>query len=99
MELQDRERPIRVLIVDDHALVREGTAQLLDGEPDLEVVAQAGTAEQALPQIEALCPDVAIVDVNLPGMSGLELARKVADRCPRVLILIVSAYDDYAYVA
>ena len=99
MEPQDRERPIRVLIVDDHALVREGTAQLLDGEPDLEVVAQAGTAEQALPQIESLCPDVAIVDVNLPGMSGLELARKVADRCPQVLILIVSAYDDYAYVA
>jgi two-component system, NarL family, response regulator DevR len=96
---EDRPGPIRVLIVDDHALVREGTAQLLDAEPDLEVVAQAGTAEQALTQIRSLCPDVALIDVNLPGMSGLELARRVADGCPGVLVLIVSAYDDYAYVA
>ena len=96
---EERPGPIRVLIVDDHALVREGTAQLLDAEPDLEVVAQAGTAEQALVQIHTLCPDVALIDVNLPGMSGLELARKVADGCPDVLVLIVSAYDDYAYVA
>ena len=66
---------MRVLIVDDHALVREGTVQLLDQEPDLEVVANAGTAEDALDVISGLAPDVAVVDVNLPGMSGLALAR------------------------
>lgn len=90
---------IRVVIVDDHALVREGTAQLLEAEPDLEVVGQAGTAEQGLRELERLRPDVALVDVNLPGMSGLELARRAAATLPATRILVVSAYDDYAYVA
>jgi DNA-binding NarL/FixJ family response regulator len=90
---------IRVLIVDDHALVREGTAQLLEAEIDLEVVGQAGTGERAISLIESLRPDVVLIDVNLPGMSGLELARRVTSLCPEVVILIVSAYDDYAYVA
>jgi DNA-binding NarL/FixJ family response regulator len=93
-----RSSPIRVVIVDDHALVREGTAQLLEAEADLEVVGQAGTAEQGLHQLERLRPDVALVDVNLPGISGLELARRAAASYPTVRILIVSAYDDYAYV-
>lgn len=87
-----------MLIVDDHALVREGTVQLLDQEPDLEVVANAGTAEDALDVISGLAPDVAVVDVNLPGMSGLALARIVATRHPHVRILVLSAYDEYAYV-
>src|SRR5450759_5932529 len=93
-----RSSPIRVVIVDDHALVREGTAQLLEAEADLEVVGQAGTAEQGLHQLGRLRPDVALVDVNLPGISGLELARRAAASYPTVRILIVSAYDDYAYV-
>ena len=98
-DLPSRSGPIRVVIVDDHALVREGTAQLLEAEADIEVVGQAGTAEQGLDQLIRFRPDVALVDVNLPGMSGLELARRAAARCPRVRTLIVSAYDDYAYVA
>ena len=98
-DLPSRSRPIRVVIVDDHALVREGTAQLLEAEADIEVVGQAGTAEQGLDQLIRFRPDVALVDVNLPGMSGLELARRAAARCPGVRTLIVSAYDDYAYVA
>lgn len=90
---------IRVVIVDDHALVREGTAQLLEAEPDIEVVGQAGTGEQGLRELERLHPDVALVDVNLPGMSGLELARRAAATLPATRVLVVSAYDDYAYVA
>ncbi len=89
----------RVVIVDDHALVREGTLQLLEQDPGIEVVGHAGTAEEGLSLLDQLGPDVAIVDINLPGMSGLDLARKAGERHRNVRILIVSAYDDYAYVA
>jgi DNA-binding NarL/FixJ family response regulator len=91
--------PVRVVIVDDHALVREGTVQLLKQTPDLEVVGQAGSGEEALSVLELLRPDVALVDVNLPGMSGLDLTRLVAVSLPTMRVLILSAYDDYAYVA
>ncbi|MEX6429347.1 MAG: response regulator [Ferrimicrobium sp.] len=94
----ERSAPIRVVIVEDHALVREGTAQLLNHHDDITVVGQAGSAEQALPLLERTCPDVVIVDVNLPKMNGLALAREITARFPEVEILIVSAYDDYAYV-
>jgi len=89
---------VRVVAVDDHALVREGTLQLLDHEPDIEVVGQAGTAEEGLSVLGRTRPDVALVDVNLPDASGLDLARTAAARYPEVRILLVSAYDDYAYV-
>ena len=90
---------IRVVVVDDHALLREGTAELLDRADDVEVVGQAGTGEEGLRLLERCRPDVALVDVNLPGMSGLELARAAATQHPEVAVLIVSAYDDFAYVA
>ncbi|MFI5035641.1 MAG: response regulator [Acidimicrobiales bacterium] len=91
--------PIRVVIVDDHALVREGTAQLLRQVTDVDVVGEAGTGEEALIVLQELRPDVALIDVNLPGMSGLELARRVAASVADTRVLMVSAYDDYAYVA
>ena len=85
-------------MVEDHALVREGTVQLLEKHPDIKVVGEAETAERALLLFERLGPDVALVDVNLPGMSGLTLAREAMLRYPRVSILILTAYDDYAYL-
>jgi DNA-binding NarL/FixJ family response regulator len=88
-----------VAIVDDHALLREGTVQLLEQEADLQVVGQAGSGEAALRLIDALHPDVALVDINLPDMSGLELARQVVAHRPGCRVLVVSAYDDYAYVS
>ena len=90
---------VRVLIVEDHALVREGTAQLLEATADLHVVGACGTAEEGAELVERLGPDVALVDVNLPGASGLELARELARRRPATRVLVVSAYDDHAYVA
>jgi DNA-binding NarL/FixJ family response regulator len=90
---------IRVVIVDDHALVREGTRQLLEQGPGIDVVATAGSGEEALPLLRELTPDVALVDINLPAMSGLELARDIATSLPEVHVLILSAYDEYAYIA
>ena len=91
--------PIRVLLIDDHTLVREGTAELLGGEPDLDVLGQAGTATEGLGLLGRLRPDVALIDVNLPDRNGLALAKEAAARYPEVRILILSAYDDYAYLA
>jgi len=91
--------PIRVVIVDDHALLREGTIQLLEQQAEVEVVGQAGSGEEGLEVLGRLRPDVALIDVHLPGMSGLALARAAAASLPGVRVLIVSAYDDYAYMA
>ncbi|MDA8068113.1 MAG: response regulator transcription factor [Actinomycetota bacterium] len=91
--------PIRVLLIDDHTLVREGTAELLGREPELDVLGQAGTAAEGLGLLGRLRPDVALIDVNLPDRNGLALAKEAAARYPEVRILILSAYDDYAYLA
>lgn len=98
-EGERRPTPIRLVIVDDHSLVREGTVELLKQSADFDVVGQAGSGEDGLAVLERLAPDVALIDVHLPQMSGLELARAAASSCPSVKVLILSAYDDYAYVS
>jgi len=89
---------IRIVVVEDHALVREGTTELLEREPGCTVAGQAGSAEEALELIRDLHPDVALVDVELPGMNGIALARAVAEQAPDTRVIVLSAYDDYAYV-
>jgi DNA-binding NarL/FixJ family response regulator len=91
-------RSISVIVVEDHVLVREGTAELLRRQGGLSVVGQAGSAEEALELLSDLHPDVALVDVELPGMSGIALAHEASDRGFHTRVLILSAYDDYAYV-
>lgn len=93
-----RRRRIRLVVVEDHALVREGTVELLEREDDLTVVGQAGSGEEGFELLCSLRPDVALVDVELANMSGIALAEAVAQVAPEVRILVVSAYDDYAYV-
>ncbi len=96
--VEARRRTLRLVVVDDHVLVREGTVELLEREDDFAVVDQAGSGEDALEMIRRLAPDIAIVDVELPNMNGIELAKTLAETAPDVRVLIVSAYDDYAYV-
>jgi DNA-binding NarL/FixJ family response regulator len=91
-------RAIRIVVVEDHALVREGTAELLERDPDLTVVGQAGSAEEALRLIREVRPDIALVDVELPGMNGIAFAQAAAGQVAEMRVLILSAYDDYAYV-
>lgn len=85
---------IRVYLVDDHEIVRRGLAGLLGGEPDIEIVGQAGTVSAALPHILALRPDVAVLDVRLPDGSGIDVCREVRARDPHIRCLILTAYDD-----
>jgi DNA-binding NarL/FixJ family response regulator len=85
---------IRVLLVDDHEIVRRGIADLLNAEPDIEVVGEASTAEQARARAVALVPDVILLDVRLPDGSGIDVCRDVRSSAPSVRCLMLTAYDD-----
>lgn len=89
---------IRVLIADDHAVVREGTRKLLEQEQDLTVVAEAGDGEEAVRLAGAFMPDVAIIDINMPKLDGIEATIEIKNRYPTVAVLILSAYDDDQFV-
>lgn len=91
-------RPITVLLADDHALVREGTRRLLEAEADIRVVAEAGDGATAVQQAQQCKPDVAVVDVAMPGMSGIEATRQIKAMLPAVAVLALTAYDDDQYV-
>ena len=89
---------IRVVVVDDHALHRDGTRQILDAHPDLQVVGDASSGEVALALINQLRPDVVLMDIRLPGMNGIEVTRRLTRDHPEVHVLMVSAYDEDEYV-
>ncbi|MDX1547061.1 MAG: response regulator transcription factor [Rhodothermales bacterium] len=87
----------KILIVDDHPLMRKGLAMTLDAEPDIHVVAQVADAEEVLSKLDELGPDLAIVDISLPGMSGLELIKHLQALRPDLRTLIVSRHDEALY--
>lgn len=87
----------KILIVDDHPLMRKGLALSLNAETDLEVVAQAPDAEEALSMLDEVNPDVAIIDISLPGMSGLELIKHIQAVRPDIRTLVVSRHDETLY--
>ena len=87
----------RILIVDDHPLVRTGFAQLIGDCPDLEVCGEAGDMSQALIQIEACKPDLAIIDLSLAGGSGLDLIEHIRARDKKILMLVASMHDETLY--
>ena len=89
---------IKILIADDHAVVREGTRQILEQEADLEVVAEASDGEEAVKLANSCHPDVAIIDIAMPKMDGIEATRQIKKNCPSVTVLILSAYDDDQFV-
>jgi DNA-binding NarL/FixJ family response regulator len=90
--------PIRVILADDHAVVRKGIREFLEEAGDVEVVAEADDGAQALRLIEEHRPDVAVLDIRMPTMTGVEAARQVKHRFPQVRVLILTAYDDDPYV-
>jgi len=91
-------RPIRILLADDHTLVRAGIRSLLESIDDVEVVAEAGEGREALELIEKHRPDVALLDIGMPGLNGLEVAKRTPQASPRTRIIILSMHADPAYV-
>ncbi|MFD5432968.1 response regulator [Kitasatospora sp. NPDC127067] len=90
----DSPQPVRVFLLDDHEVVRRGVRDLLEAEPDMEVVGEAGTCAQALARVPALRPDVAVLDVRLPDGDGVTVCRDLRDRMPGLACLMLTSFDD-----
>ncbi|MFI2780072.1 response regulator [Streptomyces sp. ALB3] len=87
----------RILLADDHALVRRGVRLILDGEPDLEVVAEAGDGAEAIERARAERPDLAVLDIAMPRLTGLQAARELSRVMPELRILMLTMYDNEQY--
>ncbi len=98
------DNPIRVVLADDHAVVRKGIREFLEEAPDtcagagITVVAEASNGREALAAVEEHRPDVAVLDIQMPEMSGIEATRRIKARFPDIRVLILTAYDDDPYV-
>src|SRR5216684_1463365 len=95
--MQVERRQIRVMLVEDHNLVRAGIRAVIDGQSDIQVIAEATEGREAIRLARANCPDVAVVDVAMPGMSGIEVTRDIRRLCPQTQVLILTAHDNEEY--
>jgi len=86
---------IRILVVDDHQVVREGLRRMLELEEDMEVVGEAADAKEALSQVESLSPEVILMDIKMPGVDGIELTRQLKEKQPSCNIIMLTLYDEY----
>ena len=90
--------PIRILIADDHQLLREGIRNFLSLEPDFEIIGEAANGEEAIARTIELRPDVLLLDINMPKASGIEVASRLKESCPEVRILALTIHDDQNYM-
>ena len=91
-------KKIRVLLAEDHETVRQGLKLLINGQPDMEVVGEASDGREALRSVEALKPEVAVLDISMPEMNGLTATRGIAERAPETAVVALTRYGDNAYV-
>lgn len=89
---------IRILLADDHAVLRAGLRALLSREPDMEVVGEAASGTETLRKVEELRPDVVLMDISMPGMEGLEATAQIKQKHPRVKVLILTMHEDRRYL-
>jgi two-component system response regulator NreC len=92
-------KPLRILLADDHTVVRQGLRKVLEERPEWQVIAEAGDGREAVRLAEQHRPDVAVVDAAMPLLNGIEATRQISKRVPDTRILILSMHDDEAYVA
>lgn len=85
---------LRILLADDHAVVRQGLRALIDAQPDLEVVGEAADGESACRQAEELRPDIVVMDVSMPGLAGAEATERLKRDCPDVKVLALTVFED-----
>jgi DNA-binding NarL/FixJ family response regulator len=89
---------IKILLAEDHVIVREGTRELVQREPDMEVVAEADDGEEAVQLAAKLQPDVVIMDIAMPKLNGIEATKEIKTLCPATAVLILTAYDNDQYI-
>jgi len=85
---------VRLLVADDHAIVREGLCRLLASHPGFKILGEAGDGREAVSKCLELQPDVALMDLGMPGMDGIEATARIKESCPAVKIMILTAYED-----
>jgi two-component system, NarL family, response regulator NreC len=91
-------RKITVLLADDHSMVRQGFRRIREGQPDIEVVGEAGNGREAIEQATKLAPDVVVMDVAMPELNGIEATRRLMEALPRTRVLALSMHKDAVYV-
>jgi DNA-binding NarL/FixJ family response regulator len=92
------QNPLRILVADDHAIVRQGLKLLIDSQQDMQVVAEAADGHAALEQAEALKPDIVVMDISMPGMNGLTATRTLKQRQPTITIVALTRHEDETYL-
>jgi DNA-binding NarL/FixJ family response regulator len=97
--MSDTNNSIRVYLIDDHPVLREGFAKAIEAEPGITVVGQAGTAADALREVQSIKPEVVLVDLNIPDRDGIELLAALRVQVPSAKLLVLSCYDDEFRVA
>jgi two-component system response regulator NreC len=88
---------IRLLLVDDHAVIRSGLRMLLENETDVEIVAEAGTAKEAIAAVQHFQPDVTLMDIGLPDLSGIDATKQIKERFPKTAIVALTIHEDEEY--
>lgn len=91
-------RKITILLADDHSMVRQGFRRILESQPDMEIVGEAGNGREALEQAAKLAPDVVVMDVAMPELNGIEATRRLMETTPRTRVLALSMHKDAVYV-
>ncbi len=95
---KDKKQPIRLVLADDHAVVRKGIREFLEEDGTIRVIAEAADGAEALSVVAREKPDIAVFDIQMPGMNGLDATREVKKRWPQVGVLILTAFDDDPYI-
>jgi DNA-binding NarL/FixJ family response regulator len=90
--------PLRILVADDHAIVRQGLKLLIDSQQDMQVVAEAADGNAALERAEAVKPDIVVMDISMPGMNGLTATRTLKQRQPTITIVALTRHEDETYL-
>lgn len=90
---------IRVLLADDHAIVREGLVQILNGEPDIQVVGQVSDGQSAVKAVRELQPDIAVLDISMERLGGIAATRRIREACPATGVVILSMHSDQEHVS
>ena len=90
-------KKIRILLADDHTILRKGVRMLIDSQPDMEVVSEAKTGREAVEQARKLKPDIVIMDVSMPELNGIEGTRQICDELPHTKVLALSMHKDSVY--
>lgn len=96
--MAENRKRIRLVLADDHAMVRAGTRELLEQQSDIEIVGEASNGAEAVQLAQELQPDVVVMDVRMPGMSGVEATRRIKADFPDIKVLVLTAHDDDEYV-